>query len=299
MVIRLKGEKDMSYSGFKLFKVKIDRGVAFVTIDNPPMNLLNMQMIMEFAMLANTVKNDDNVRVVVFDSADPDFFIAHFDVQGLVVMPDEAAPKKTSIEGTVHMINETYRTMPKISIAKVEGAVRGGGFEFVQSFDMVFGLKGKAVFGQPEISVGIIPGGGGTIRIPREIGRRRAMEVVVGGHDFTAEVAELYGLINRALPADKLTLYVENLAYRIAAFPAESVALAKKSVLAGVDLPLEEALLEEQYLFGQSVALPSSKARMNFALNIGGQSREFEANTNTLLEEQEESPFSTLEKKDD
>ena len=193
----------MSYDGFKLFKVKIDRGVAFVTIDNPPMNLLNMQMIMEFAMLANTIKDDDKVRVIVFDSADPDFFIAHFDVQGLVVMPDEAAPKKTSIEGTVHMINETYRTMPKVSIAKVEGVVRGGGFEFIQSFDMIFGLIGKAVFAQPEIGVGIIPGGGGTIRIPREVGRRRAMEIVLGGHDFPAEVAELYGLINIALPQEK------------------------------------------------------------------------------------------------
>ena len=289
----------MSYNGFKLFKVRVDRGVAFVTIDNPPMNLLNMQMIMEFAMLANTVKNDDNIRVIVFDSADSDFFIAHFDVQGLVVMPDEAAPKKESIEGTVHMINETYRTMPKISIAKVEGIVRGGGFEFIQSFDMIFGLIGKAVFAQPEIGVGIIPGGGGTIRIPRSVGRRRAMEIVIGGHDFPAEIAELYGLINRALPPDKLTLYVENLAYRIASFPAESIALAKKSVLAGVELPIVDALLEEQYLFGQSVALPTSKERMNLFLNVEGQSREMESNFNTLLEEQEENPFSIFEKKDE
>lgn len=288
----------MSYNGFKLFKVKVERGVAFVTIDNPPMNLLNMQMIMEFAMLANTVKDDDNVRVIVFDSADPDFFIAHFDVQGLVVMPDEAAPKKISLEGTGHMINELYRTMPKISIAKVEGIVRGGGFEVIQSFDMIFGEKGKAVFGQPEIGVGIIPGGGGTIRIPREVGRRRAMEIVVGGHDFPAELAELYGLINRALPPDKLTFYVENLAYRIASHPLESIALAKKSVLAGVELPILDALIEEQFLFGQSVALPTSKARMNMFLNAEGQSREVEANMNTLLEEQEENPLSMLEELD-
>jgi enoyl-CoA hydratase/carnithine racemase len=288
----------MSYNGFKLFKVKVERGVAFVTIDNPPMNLLNMQMIMEFAMLANTVKDDDNVRVIVFDSADPDFFIAHFDVQGLVVMPDEAAPKKISLEGTGHMINELYRTMPKISIAKVEGIVRGGGFEVIQSFDMIFGEKGKAVFGQPEIGVGIIPGGGGTIRIPREVGRRRAMEIVVGGHDFPAELAELYGLINRALPPDKLTFYVENLAYRIASHPLESIALAKKSVLAGVELPILDALIEEQFLFGQSVALPTSKARMNMFLNAEGQSRELEANMNTLLEEQEENPLSMLEELD-
>lgn len=285
----------MSYDNLKLLKVRVDRGVAFVTINNPPMNLLNMQMIMEFAVLANNVKDDDNIRVIVFDSADPDFFIAHFDVQGLVVMPDEAAPKKTSLEGTGHMINELYRTMPKVSIAKVEGIVRGGGFEVIQSFDMIFGEKGKAIFGQPEIGVGIIPGGGGTIRIPREVGRRRAMEIVLGGHDFPAELAELYGLINRALPSDKLTLYVENLAYRIASHPLESIALAKKSVLAGVELPIVDALIEEQFLFGQSVALPTSKARMNMFLSAEGQSREVEANMNTLLEEQEENPLSMLE----
>ena len=285
----------MSYENLKMLKVKVERGVAFVTIENPPMNLLNMQMIMEFAVLAQTVLKDDNVRVMVFDSADPDFFIAHFDVEGLVVMPDEAPPKKTSLEGTGHMINELYRTMPKVSIAKVEGIVRGGGFEVIQSFDMIFGELGKAVFAQPEIGVGIIPGGGGTIRVPRTVGRRRAMEIVLGGHDFPAELAELYGLINRALPPDKLTLYVENLAYRIASFPAESIALAKKSVLAGVELPIVDALLEEQHLFGQSVALPTSKARMKMFLGVEGQSREIEANTNTLLDEQEESPFSIFD----
>ena len=289
----------MSYENLKMLKVRVDRGVAFVTIDNPPMNLLNMQMIMEFAVLGQAVQKDDNVRVMVFDSADPDFFIAHFDVEGLVVMPDEAAPKKTSLEGTAHMINEMYRTMPIVSIAKVEGIVRGGGFETIQSFDMIFGELGKAIFAQPEIGVGIIPGGGGTIRIPREVGRRRAMEVVLGGHDFPAETAELYGLINRALPPDKLTLYVENLAYRIASFPAESIAIAKKSVLAGVELPIVDALLEEQYLFGKSVALPTSKARMNMFLGAEGQSREMEANSNTLLDEQEQNLFEMLEKKDE
>ncbi|MFX1476582.1 MAG: enoyl-CoA hydratase/isomerase family protein [Promethearchaeota archaeon] len=288
----------MSYEKLKMLKVRVDRGVAFVTIDNPPMNLLNMQLYIEFGMLAGIVMEDDKVRVIVFDSADPDFFIAHFDVEGLVVMPDEAPPKSTELN-FVHQMQEKYRTMSKISIAKVEGNVRGGGFEFIQSLDMIFGELGKAVFAQPEIGVGIIPGGGGTIRIPRIVGRRRAIEIVLGGHDFPAEIAELYGLINRALPPDKLTLYVENLAYRIASFPAESIALAKKSVLAGVELPIVDALLEEQHLFGQSVALPTSKARMNYVLNIGGQSREMEQNVNTLLDEQEQNPFEILNEKEE
>ncbi|MFX0027564.1 MAG: enoyl-CoA hydratase/isomerase family protein [Candidatus Hermodarchaeota archaeon] len=288
----------MSYDKLKLLKVKVDKGVAFVTIDNPPMNLLNMQLYAEFGTLARIVMNDDNIRVIVFDSADPDFFIAHFDVEGLVIMPDEAPPK-SDVLNIVHQMQEGYRTMSKISIAKIEGNVRGGGFEFIQSLDMIFGAIGKAVFAQPEIGVGIIPGAGGTIRIPRSVGRRRAMEIVLGGHDFPAEIAERYGLINRALPPDKLDIYVKNLAYRIASHPPESIALAKKSVLAGVELPIVDALLEEQHLFGQSVALPTSKTRMNFVLSSGSQSREMERNFNTLLEEQGEFIFPQPEKKED
>lgn len=265
----------MRYDRYKLLKVKIDGGVAFVSIDNPPMNLLNMALIGEFSSLARKVTRDDNVRVIVFESADPDFFIAHFDVEGLVILPDEPPPKPTQLTG-MHPVCEAYRTMPKISIAKLEGVCRGGGSEFVLGLDMRFGAIGKCILGQPEINVGIIPGGGGTIRLPRLMGRSRAIEAVVGGGDFPAELAERYGYINRALPPDELTPFVEELAYRIASFPTKTIEIAKKSVLAGVELPLKEALLEESYLFGVSCALPKAKERMKWFLESAGQSREAE-----------------------
>lgn len=265
----------MRYDRYKMLKVKIDRGVAFVTIDNPPMNLLNMSLIGEFSSLARKVTKDENVRVIVFDSADPDFFIAHFDVEGLVVLPDEAPPKPTELTG-MHPICEIYRTMPKISIAKLEGVCRGGGSEFVLSLDMRFGAIGKAIIGQPEINVGIIPGGGGTQRLPRLMGRSRAIEAIVGGGDFPAELAERYGYINRALPPEDLTPFVNELALRIASFPAESIAIAKKAVLIALETPIVEGLKEESYLFGQACALTAAKERMKWYLQNSGQTRESE-----------------------
>jgi enoyl-CoA hydratase/carnithine racemase len=277
----------MKYDRFKFLKVRIDQGVAFVTIDNPPMNLLNMQLIGEFWNLQRKIAKDDDVRVVVFDSADPDFFIAHFDVSLLAVMPDEAPPKLDTLTG-MHPVCEAFRTMPKVSIAKLEGIARGGGSEFVLALDMRFGAIGKAIVGQPEIILGIIPGGGGTQRLPRLVGRARAMEAILGGIDFPAELAEKYGYINRAFPPDELTPYVEDLAYRIASFPAESIAIAKQAVLTALKEPIFEGLIEESNLFLQACALPAAKERMNWFLQREGQSREKELDESGLLTEYKE-----------
>ena len=275
----------MKYGRFKFLKIRIDQaGVAFVTIDNPPMNLLNMELIGEFNRLQRKIAKDDDVRVIVFDSADPDFFIAHFDVSSLAVLPDEPPPKPDVLVG-MHPVCEAFRTMPKVSIAKLEGIARGGGSEFVLALDMRFGAIGKAILGQPEIVVGIIPGGGGTQRLPRLMGRSRAMEAILGGIDFPAELAEKYGYINRAFPPDELTSYVEDLAYRIASFPAESIAIAKKAVLTALEKPIVEGLLEEFYLFGQACALPAAKERMNWLLQRDGQTRESELDGSGLLKE--------------
>jgi enoyl-CoA hydratase/carnithine racemase len=274
----------MKYGRFKMLKIRIDQGVAFVTIDNPPMNLLNMDLIGEFNRLQRKVARDDEVRVIVFDSADPDFFIAHFDVSSLAVLPDEPPPKSDVLIG-MHPVCEAFRTMPKVSIAKIEGIARGGGSEFVLALDMRFGAIGKAVLGQPEIVVGIIPGGGGTQRLPRLMGRSRAMEAILGGIDFPAELAEKYGYINRAFPPEELTAYVEDLAYRIASFPDESIAIAKQAVLTALEQPIVEGLLEEMYLFGQACALPAAKDRMNWYLQRDGQTREAELDGEGLLSE--------------
>ncbi len=263
-----------TYAGYTALEVHVDRGVAFATIDHPPINLLDLLLIQELDRLGQEVEADGDARVLVLQSADPDFFIAHADVTLIQQLPAEAPPKATEL-GWFHRMVERFRTMPKATIGKIEGRARGGGSELLLSLDMRFGAIGRAILGQPEVSVGIIPGGSGTQRLPRLIGRGRALEVILGAEDFSAELAERYGYINRALPPEELTPFVERLAYRIASFPAAAIALAKAAVNAA-ELPIAEGLLEEAHCFNQSVATPEARQRMAAFMASGGQTRALE-----------------------
>jgi enoyl-CoA hydratase/carnithine racemase len=188
-------------------------------------------------------------------------------------------PKEPSL---FQQMVDRFRTMPKATIALIEGICRGGGSEFVLSMDMRFAALGKAALAQPEVAVGIIPGGSGTQRLPRLMGRGRALEVILGCEDFSAEQAERYGYVNRALPAEELRPFVENLAYRIASFPAEAIARAKAAVLAA-EPPMAPGLTEEARLFDESAATPAARERMRAFLNAGGQTREVEGVSGALI----------------
>src|SRR5499427_1750897 len=230
--------RHMAYEGYSCLKVRIDRGAAFVTIDHPPINLFDLPLMQEIDRIGRELEADDAVRVVVFDSADPDFFIAHADVGLIQRLPTEPPPKPTSL-GFFHAMVDRFRTMPKATIAKIEGRARGGGSEFVLSLDLRFGALGRAILAQPEVALGIIPGGSGTQRLPRLIGRARALEVILGCTDVPAELAERWGYLNRALPPEQLHSFVDALARRIASFPADAIALAKRAVNAA-ELPTVE-----------------------------------------------------------
>ena len=262
----------MVYDKYKTFKVKIQRGIARVSFDNPPVNLITATMVEELHNFTHEVAADDNVKVIVFDSADPEIFLSHYDVGELNEFPDAPEQKSAALNPFVE-VQENLRNLPKATIAIIEGICRGGGSEFVLALDMRFGAIGKCRLGQSEVMVGIIPGGGGTQRLPRLMGRSRALEVVLGGKDFNAEMAEKYGYINRALPPKELRKFVNNLAVRIAAVPLKTIAIAKQSVLNAFSLPLVEGLLEESFLFAQAAALPESKKRMNMYLKLDGQTR--------------------------
>jgi enoyl-CoA hydratase/carnithine racemase len=170
---------------------------------------------------------------------------------------------------------DRFRTMPKATIGEVAGRARGGGSEFLLSLDMRFGAIGRAILSQPEVALGIIPGGSGTQRLPRLMGRGRALEVILGCEDFDAAAAERYGYINRALPPGELTAFVERLAFRIASFPASAIALAKASV-AAAELPTVEGLIEEADYFNQALATPAAQERMAAFMRMGGQTRDVE-----------------------
>ena len=273
----------MAYAGYSCLKIRFDRGVLFVTIDHPPINLFDLPLMQEIDRLGREIEGDDAIRVVVFDSANPDFFIAHADVNLILQLPTQVPPKADSL-GFFHAMVDRFRTMSKVSIAKIEGRARGGGSEFVLSLDMRFGALGRAILGQPEVAVGIIPGGSGTQRLPRLMGRSRALEVVLGCDDFPADLAEHYGYINRALPPEELGPFVERLAYRIATFSPEAIALAKASVNSA-ELPTIQGLIEEAHYFNQAVATDAARKRMRKFLELGGQTREVELDLRPLADQ--------------
>jgi enoyl-CoA hydratase/carnithine racemase len=262
--------------------VDVDEGVAFVTLDHPPVNLFDTVLIGSLWELAGELGDDDEVRAVVVRSADPEFFIAHADLALIQALPRDRRDRPEQLE-FIHVFMERWRTLPQVTIAQLEGRARGGGSEFALSLDLRFGAVGRAILGQPEVAVGILPGGSGTQRLPRLVGRARALEVVLGCEDFDAELAERYGYINRALPANELGPFVDRLARRIAAFPAHAVRLAKRAVDAAGG-PLDDGLLEEAHCFNLTLTDPELDARMEGALATGAQTREGEIDLPGLIE---------------
>jgi enoyl-CoA hydratase/carnithine racemase len=184
-----------------------------------------------------------------------------------------------------HEMCERLRTMPKATIAEIGGRVGGGGSELASSCDMRFGALGRTVVNQMEVPLGILPGGTGTQRLPRLLGRGRAMEVILGAIDLDAETAERWGYLNRALPPEELRPYVDALARRIAGFPAGAIARAKRAVANAEDLPLREGLIEEAFLFQETIRDPEAQAAMRRVLELGGQTREPELRMGQLVTE--------------
>lgn len=271
----------MTYADYHLLHIEVKSGVATALIDAPPINLMTLQLFGELARFGTEVGDDESIRVVVLKSANPEFFIAHFDVTAILDFPIETAAER-SATNPFHQMCERYRTMPKATIAQIEGRVGGGGCELIQAFDMRFGVIGETIFSQMEVPLGILPGGGGTQRLPRLVGRGRALEIILGGEDLDAETAESWGLLNRTFAKDDVEAYVDRLASRISSFPSEAIALAKESVNAS-DLPLAEGLIEEGYLFQRSIRSDAAQRRMRRFLAEGGQTRDAEVNVASLV----------------
>lgn len=262
----------MAY-GLSLIDVTVDRGVATATVNNPPVNLIDVKLFLELVTLAKAVTEDDAVKVLVLKSADPDFFIAHFDVEAILAVPTEGEPKKKASRFS-HLCDQ-FRTMPKATIAQIEGRAGGGGCELALAMDMRFGVIGESFVSQKEASIGLLAGGGGTQRLPRIIGRGRALEMLLGCYDIDAETAERWGWFNRVLPVDQIDTFVQNLAHRIALMDPEAIALTKGSVDYG-DQALRDGLAEESYLFDRLCRNPASRKAMEQFVRGGGQAREAE-----------------------
>jgi enoyl-CoA hydratase/carnithine racemase len=187
---------------FETLKVNRDGAVLFVKMLAPPMNLLGPELVRDLVTLIQDAEADDGTNVLVFSSADPDFFISHVDVTKVKEYRDEAA--KLTGEPSIALLFRHLSASRLVSIAQIEGRVRGAGSEFVLACDMRFAARESAVFSQMQPAFGLIPGGGAAQFLTRLMGRGRALEVMLGALDYDADIAERYGWINRALPAESL-----------------------------------------------------------------------------------------------
>src|SRR5215475_3149198 len=204
--------------GFVTLVVRKEGAVLFAEISAPPMNLLGPELVRDLVSLIQRVEADDVFKVLVFKSADPDYFISHVDVTRIKEYREEAA--KLTGEASIALLFRHLSISRLVTIAQIEGRVRAGGSEFVLACDMRFAARESAIFSQPEPAFGLIPGGGGAQHLVRLMGRARALEVMLSAEDYDADLAERYGWINRALPANALGDFVRSLAHRIAKCPA-------------------------------------------------------------------------------
>ena len=274
----------MAYD-YQTLQIKNNQGVLTATINNPPVNVMTDALYMDLVGFTSEVEQDASVKVVVFQSADPDFFIAHFDVETILKFETDAPAEKSLEFSDFHLLCERVRTMPKATIVKMAGRAGGGGNEFASSCDMRFGLKGKTIINQMEVALGILPGGTGTQRLPRLVGRGRAMEICLGSDDIDAETAAQWGYLNRVFDSEnELDDFVDSLSKRIACWPAEAIALCKASIN-NAEMPLSEGLLEEAFLFQKTLRTEGAQQNMRKAMAMGLQTREGELRMGALCYE--------------
>src|SRR3984893_6502203 len=211
-----------------------------IIFDYPPFNVADGTMFQALQDLLARINVDPSLRVVVFESANHDFYLSHFDLMGKLgnVMTAVGPSGLPVLADTFVRITKS----PVVSIAKIRGCVRGASSEFVLACDMRFASRENMRLGQPEVAVGLHPGGGGAERLPHLVGRGRAFEIVLGGYDFDGDTAERYGYINRALADAELDGFVDAFARRIASFDGRAIAAAK-NLINQVSLPSADNLL--------------------------------------------------------
>lgn len=269
---------------YKTLRIRRDAGVVTVTIDNPPVNVLDATLMTDLRRLLATLRDDESARVIVFESADPEFFIAHVDMT-LGDAPDDLAALARDVPEGVNLfqvVGETLRHQPQVTIVKLAGKARGGGAEFVAAADMTFAAVESAGLGQIEALMGIVPGGGGTQYLSERIGRNRALEVVLSAGLYDAQTAERYGWVNRAIPADQLDRFVDRLARDIAALPQGVIEAAKRAIVPG---DLAAGLVRENEAWADLIFRPATGELISGALGRGAQTREGERELERLFRE--------------
>ena len=250
-------------------------GLWTITFTNPPINIFVPATIVELGAVMTDLETDPSVKVVVFQSANPDFFTAHLDVA--------KAAERPEVLGLWREFVLRLASAPVVSIAKVRGRTRGIGNEFVLACDMRFASRQNALFGNPEVGVGLIPGGGALEWLPRLVGRSRALEFVLSADDFDADIAERYGWVNRTLDDGDLDEFVDALVRRLVSFERETLGAAKAQVNR-FGMPTATELQSSNEMIFPMLALPDAQARRPKLSGIGyGVRSDFELNFGRYL----------------
>jgi enoyl-CoA hydratase/carnithine racemase len=267
---------------FETLNVRREGAVLFVEISSPPINLMGPELIRDLVSLIQQAEADEAVQVLVFMSANPDYFISHVDVTRIKENREPAT--KLTGEPSLGLLFRYLSASRLVSIAQIEGRVRAVGSEFVLACDMRFAARESAMFGQFEPAFGVIPGAGGAQHLTRLMGRGRALEVMLSAQDYDADWAERYGWINRALPADEIDEFVSSLAHRIAKFPAAGHVVVKERVNA-IALPTVEDIRRDSDLFLEGTRTNEFQELTKAAMKRGFQTREAEMNLARMVGE--------------
>ena len=265
---------------FETLDLRDEGAVIFAEIAAPPMNLLGPELVRDLVALIQSAEANASVKVLVFKSADPDYFIAHVDVTRIAELRAEAS--KLVGEGSLALLLHHLSSSRLVTIAQIAGRVRGVGSEFALACDMRFAARESAVFGQFEAAFGVVPGAGGAQHLVRLLGRARALEVMLSADDYDASLAERYGWINRALPAAELDEFVAALARRVARIPDAGRAVIKERVNAFALVSVDE-VQRDSNLFIEGLGNPQAQIRLREALQKGMQTRDTELTLPGLL----------------
>jgi len=238
-----------------------------VTFDHPPLNIFGPQTIPQLNEIITALENDEHVKVVVFDSAVEGFFLTHYDFLAKLEDLTGLPPGPTGLEALPDLLVRLSRA-PVVSIALIRGRATGVGSELALASDMRFASREKAILSQWEVGVGLIPGGGPMARLPRLMGRGRALEVLLGADDIRGDLAELYGYVNRALSDADLDAFVDALATRIASFDKRAI-IDTKNLVNAASLPPDVEIAAGWSACLASIVRPAAQERIKTLMARG------------------------------
>lgn len=255
---------------FTVNEIRLERRLPTywrVTFDMPPVNIFGPRHLPLLSDIITTIETDPQVKVVVFDSAVEGFFITHYDFLAPLEDSLSVPPGPTGLQALPDMLVRLSRA-PVVSIASIRGRATGVGSELALASDMRFASREKAILSQWEVGAGLVPGGGPMARLPRLMGRGRALEVLLSADDIRGDLAERYGYVNRSLPDAELDDFVEALAMRIASFDKDAIAETKRLVDVA-SLPPDEEIKPEWHAFMTALGRPASQTRIKALMARG------------------------------